>query len=192
MKNVAILAVLALELAVCSCGYYPPRNSITTTTTGNWEAQLLGGTGPTSQLNFVTSFNFTSFTGEGGQPLDITGFGFFNGGECFQIGEFAESEEGSATLNTSTAGQVTGTMTYVVTSVTNGNVLTLSTADAAHGGGVSGTSNGTTTTTGTLSNGVVWGTWTLKSPDPKSPCNIPQSAGNTFIMCQGTNTCTVP
>lgn len=190
MKKLAILAVLALDFALCGCAVTPPKDSITTTTSGNWEAQLIGGTGATSQLNFVTSFNFTSFTGEGSQPLSITGFGFFNSGPCFLLGEYQESEAGSADLNTSTTGQVTGTMIYTVTG-NNGNVLMLTTNNPAHPGGVSGTSSGTTTSTGTLSDGVVWGTWTLTSPDSSSPCNS-QNVGNTFIMCQGTNTCTIP
>jgi len=182
MKKLAILAMLALELAVCGCGANPPT-TVTTTTTGNWEAQLLGGTGPTAQLNFVTSFNVTSTTGGSPQPLNITGFGFFNAGDCFALGETAQTESGVATLNTNSAGQVTGTLNLVVTSTTSGSVLTLT-------GNVTGTSNGTITTTGTLSNGVVVGNWTLTSTAKNSNCTTPANA--TFVMCQGAATCTVP
>jgi hypothetical protein len=191
MKKFAILAMLALELGVLGCGSSTPPNTVTTTTSGNWEAQLIGGTGPSSQLNFVTSFAVTTYTGQSSQSLDITGFGFFNAGPCFAVsqGTNGQSESGNATLNTSSAGQVTGSLNYTVNSSINSNVLTLSTSP---NGGVSGTSNGTTNTTGTLSNGVVWGTWTLVSNDPSC---IPSGAGSvtgTFVMCQGTNSCTVP
>jgi hypothetical protein len=189
MKKFAILAALAQLLAICACGGGAPANTITTTTSGNWEAQLLEGTGPTSQMNFVTSFNVTNFTGETAQTLDITGFGFFNSGACFATGELAQTESGTATLNTSTAGQVTGSMTFIVNSSTNpGTTLTLTATPPS--GGVNGTSNGTTTTTGTLTDGVVWGQWSLTSPSG-STCSSGASSG-TFIMCQGTSTCSIP
>jgi len=185
MKKLAILAMLALEFAVCGCGANPPT-TVTTTTSGNWEAQLFGGTGPTAQLNFVTSFNVTDTTGITNEPLDITGFGFFNAGSCFTLGPTAVTESGTATLNTNSAGQVTGTLNLVVNSTTSGSVLTLN-------GNLTGTSNGTTTTTGTLSNGVVVGNWTLTPGASDQSCATPANANSaTFIMCQSAATCTVP
>lgn len=193
MKKFAILAMLALELAICGCGTTPPKNSVTTTTSGNWEAQLIGGTGPSSLLNFVTSFSVTTFTGQSNQSLDITGFGFFNSGPCFVLGDQQQTESGNAILNTASTGQVTGSLNYTINSTTNSNVLLLTTnPSSGPAGGVSGTSNGTTTTTGTLTNGVVWGSWTLTSTDPTC---IPPNGGKvsgTFVMCQSTNSCTVP
>jgi hypothetical protein len=186
MKKLAILPALALALLIGACGGAPP-NTITTTASGLWEAQLIGGTGPTTLMGFTTQFTVTNFTGEVSQQLDITSFGFFNAGACFAPGVDSQTETGVATLNTNTTGQVTGSMTYAVTSRTNpGTVLTLTTTP---NGGVSGTSNGTTTTTGTLTNGVVWGNWSLATND--STCATGVSSG-TFIMCQGTNTCTIP
>jgi hypothetical protein len=188
MKKFAMLVISALLLAICACGGGAPPNTITTTASGEWEAQLLGGTGPTSLMSFVTAFNVTNFTGETAQGLDITSFGFYNSGACFATGITAQSEAGSATLNTNTTGQVTGSLTYAVTSNTNpGTVLTLTAASP--NGGVSGTSNGTTTVNGTLTDGVVWGTWSLTTND--ATCATGTSSG-TFIMCQGTNTCTIP
>ncbi len=195
MKKLALLVMLALELAVSGCGSSTPRNTVTTTTKGNWEAQLVGNSGVAgqvaSQLNFVTALNFTSFTGQSNQPLDITGFSFFNAGPCFTLGLNTTSESGSATLNTASNGAVTGTMTFNVASRLNSStVLTLSTIPT---GGVSGTSNGTTTTTGTLTNGVVWGSWGLTTSDPNCvPTASQPTVGGTFIMCQNTNTCTIP
>lgn len=192
MKKLALL-VLALELAVCGCGNNTPTNTITTSAGGNWEAQLLGAQFPAGQLNFVTTFKVTSTIAGTAQPLDISGVSFFNSQGCFAGGLNSETATGSATLNTASGGTVSGSMTLTITSVGTpttqaGNVLTLDTTN----GGVSGNSNGTTSTTGTLTNGVVWGTWTLQSSD--QACNGGGSTAptGTFIMCQGKNSCTIP
>src|SRR3984893_1171363 len=179
MKKLAFLIVLALELAVCGCGSSTSAPTTTNTaTTGNWEARLTGGADQASLLNFVTSFSVTN-TG----PLNITGFSFINAGKCFANGVNGSTETGTATLITGSANQVTGTLDFTVKSVTPaGNTLSLT-------GNLTGTSNGTPTTTGTLSNGVVVGTWTLTGGAGDSTCAVPQ--GN-FVMCQGTNTCTIP
>jgi hypothetical protein len=183
MKKVAILMLLALEVAVGGCGTSPNTNPTTSTAaTGFWEAQLIGGTGEASKLNFVTQFNVTN-TG----PLSIKGFSFFNSGKCFANGVNGSTEAGTASLTTSTGtGQVTGALTYTVTSVLPaGNVLTLTT----YQNGLTGTSNGTTTTTGTLSNGVAVGTWTLTGGQGDPSCAVSQG---TFVMCQGSNSCIAP
>ncbi len=178
MKKLAILMLLALEIFVCSCGTNTaPSSTINTSTEGNWEAQMTGGIGDASLLNFVTTF--TVFNSG---PLDITGFSFFNAGSCFANGENSSNETGSITnLVTGSNSAVTGTLNFSVTSTTTGSVLTLT------NGQLTGTSNGTSTTNGTLSNGVVVGTWTL-APGPSAPAGC-AGTGN-FIMCQGTATCT--
>jgi hypothetical protein len=183
MKKVAIsLLIVALEIAVCACGN-PPKNITTTQANGNWEALLSGGRGNSAQLNFVTTFTVTPNEAGTAEPLDITGFGFFNDGACFatdQNGISTEQETGTVTIATNTGtGQVTGPFTFIVASLTPaGNTLTLT-------GNLTGTSNGTTTTTGTLSNGVVQGSWTLTG---STDC----TGGGSFLMCQNANTCTVP
>jgi hypothetical protein len=191
MKKLALLLVLAVELTVCGCGNPPIKTVVTTNTSGNWEAQLFSNNAPVSDLNFVTSFNITNTTNTtvSNEPLQITGFGFFNSGACFDTGLTAQTETGTATLNTNNAGQVTGSLTLIITSTTiPGNVLTLTTSP---NGALTGVSNGTTTTIGTLSKGVVVGTWTLKSSN--SSCNNSNPNGtNTFVMCQGAATCTPP
>lgn len=177
MKKLAILTLLALELAVCGCGSGTPSTTTSTTTSGNWEAQLTGGTVEASKLNFVTAFSVTN-----SGPLDITGFGFINAGKCFASGLNVENESGSAILNTSSTNTVTGTLSFTVQSATSGgNILILN-------GNLTGTSNGTTTTTGTLSNGVVSGTWSLSGGQGDPSC----TGGGSFLMCQGVATCTVP
>jgi len=179
MKKLAILFVLALEIAVCGCGGNTTSSTSTptTSTNGNWEAQLINGTGQASLLNFVVSFSVNN-TG----PLDITGFSFFNAGSCFQTGTDAETESGTATLSTTNAGTVSGPFTLTVTAAGTGTALALT-------GTISGTSNGTTTTTGTLSGGSVVGTWTLK-PGSGADSSCTEVTDGTFIMCQGATTCT--
>lgn len=181
MKKLALLFVLALELAVGGCGTSPNTSTTTfTSTNGLWEAVLLNGTGQASLLNFIVTFAVNT-TG----PLDITQFAFFNQGSCFNVGLNQTSESGTMTLNTANNGQVTGTFTLTIRSATNGTVLKL------FNGTVTGTSNGTTTTTGTLSNGMVTGNWSLTpgSSADKSCNSVPDSAGATFVMCQGNTTC---
>jgi len=189
MTKLALLLLLAVELAVCGCGNPPIKTVVTTNASGNWEAQLFSNNAPVSSLNFVTSFNITNTlnTTVANETLQITGFGFFNSGSCFDTGLSSQTTTGTATLNTNNAGQVTGSFTFVVTSLSiPGNVLTLTTSP---NGALTGVSNGTTTTIGTLSKGVVVGTWTLKSSN--SSCQN-TSPTNTFLMCQGAATCTPP
>lgn len=181
MKKVAILLVLAVEFAVLGCGNNVPSTVTNTSTTGNWEAQLINATGQASLLNFVVSFNVIN-----SGPLNITGFSFFNQGACFNLAANANRQAGNAQFSTNiSTGQVTGTLNLTVTSNTNGNVLTLK----SNPNGLTGTSNGTTTTLGSLSNGVVVGTWTL-TPDPKVTGCTTQTG--TFLMCQGVATCSPP
>src|ERR1700722_13024004 len=181
MNKLATLQLMvALEIGVCACGN-PPKIITTTQANGNWEALLTGGRGNAAQLSFVTTFPVTPNEAGTAEPLDITGFGFFNSGACFatdQNGISTEQETGTATISTNTGtGQVNGPFTFTVSSLTPaGNTLTLS-------GNLTGTSNGTTTTTGTLSNGVVQGSWTLAG---SSDC----TGGGSFLMCQNANTCT--
>lgn len=178
MKKVAFLLALALPLMVGGCGSNTIANPINNTqTNSNWEAQLIGGTGQASLLDFVTTFSLYN-TGS----LSITGFGFINSGKCFATGIRGTTQSGDATLVTNSTGQVTGTFNFKVVSVTPpGNTLTL-------GGNLTGTSNATTTTTGTLSNGVVVGTWSLTGGAGDASC----SGSGQFIMCQGANTCAAP
>src|ERR1017187_820192 len=92
MKKLAILMLLALELAVSGCGSSTSSTNVTnTSTSGNWEVQLTGGTAEASKLNFVTAFSVTD-----SGPLDITGFSFINAGACFANGLNASTETGSA------------------------------------------------------------------------------------------------
>jgi len=174
----ATFVLVALGIVLCACSNTPNTSTINNTTTnGNWEARLIGGTEQASLLNFVVTFSVTN-----NGPLDITGFGFINNQACFATGLNAENENGNAAFTTDNSGQVTGTLSLNVTSINPaGNSLSLN-------GTLTGTSNGTTTTTGTLSNGVVVGNWTLTGGAGDSSC----TGSGSFVMCQGNSTCTAP
>jgi hypothetical protein len=180
MKKFAILGLLALELAVGGCAN-PVNNEIHTITNATWEANLSGGLGQASLMNFTTTFQV-----EDAGPLDITAFSFFNGGACFGTNITDHTEAGAATLTVNSVNQVQGTLTYSITSRLNSNVLTLTSPS----GDLTGTSNGSPGVLGTLSNGVAIGTWTLASSDTNCIPNSP--ASGTFLMCQGATTCTPP
>ena len=181
MKKLASLLVLALELAVCGCGTTPPNPVITTSINGLWEARMFGGTGEASELGFTTTL-----IPEQSGPLNISTFAFFNQGTCFDNGLNEENVSGSADFTTNPGTDlVTGSLNLTVTSVNpSGNTLTLISPE----GGLTGMSNGTITTTGTLTDGVAVGTWTLSNSSNNAAC---QGTG-TFIMCQGTATCSAP
>jgi hypothetical protein len=187
MKTLAVLLVVALAVLLLSCAGNTRTTNITTTTNGQWETALSGGVGQTSLLDFVVQFSVTDTTGHANQSLDITSVAFYNDGGCFTTGLNEETYSGDATLTTASDGDVTGTLNLVIKSDATGAALTLT------GTGLTGTSSGTPTTTGTLSDGVVWGTWTLTPGSGPAECTTPANAGSaTFVMCQGKSTCTIP
>jgi hypothetical protein len=155
MKKLAILGLLALELAVSGCG----KSNTTTTTAaagGIWQATLTGGAGDAGALDFITSF-----TVNGDNSLSVASVVFLtnNPGACFVSGS---SGSGTLDITSGTNTTVTGTFNFTVTSGTpSGNTLTLSTGST---GAVTGTLNGSTLTGGSITGG-----WTLTggagSPD---------------------------
>lgn len=180
MKKLAILLAVALQIAACGCATNNTNQTSTIATTANggfWEAQLTGGTGQASLLNFNVAFSVNT-TG----PIDVTGFSFFNEGACFSTTANSETISGTTTLGTANNGTVTGPFDMTVKSTTNSNTLVLK-------GNLTGTSNGTTSTTGTLSNGVVIGTWALTSSDSSCIGSASSKSNGNFVMCQGAATC---
>jgi hypothetical protein len=187
MKKLAFLALLALSLAVYGCGSSTLNTTLTNTTaSGNWEAHVNGGLGSASQLNFLTNFTVTDNGSGANLSLDINNFSFINAGSCFPTGIDTSSPSGNTTFSTVTGtDQVVGTMTYIVRSnAPPGSFLTLT----SYANGFTGISTATQNQTGTLSNGVVVGQWTLTNSTKNTDCN----GTGTFIMCQGTATCTPP
>ncbi len=188
MKKLAFLALLALSLAVYGCGSRTLATSnINTASTSSWEASLLGGTGPASQLYFLTTFNVQTYN-DISVPLDIPsdGFSFLNASECFATGRDVLTVVGTAAFETiQGTDQVTGQLSMTVTSLTPpGNILTLTTPP----GGLTGISNGSIGTTGTLTNGVAVGNWKLAAGATTPDC----TGTGTFLMCQSAATCKAP
>jgi hypothetical protein len=193
MKKLAILILLALQLAVSGCGSSPKTTqAITTNSNSFWEATFTGSgaAGDTaSELTFTTQFAVSDLLGEQ-QPLDIISLNFINASSnsCFSVNRDTSNAGGQYQFNTSTStDQVTGTLGLTITSTTpSGNVLQLASATD----GFTGTSNGNINgTTGTLSDGVVVGTWTLTG---SAACGGTNGIQGTFLMCQGATTCSPP
>ena len=165
MKKLAVLALIALEILVCSCGTSTKTTTQPTTSAGGkWQAVMSGGVAQTGALDFVTAFT----VGSGGGALDITAFSFLTTGSCFST---TVTENGSATLVTDSSNAVTGTLNYSVSGADLGSTLTLT------GTTVTGTSNN-----GVLTGGVVTGTWSLSSS--ATGCITTGGTSGTFTMTQ--------
>jgi hypothetical protein len=187
MKKLAFLALLGLSLVVYGCGSSTLNTTLTNTTaSGNWESRVNGGLGAASQLNFVTNFTVTDNGSGSNLSLDITSFSFINAGSCFPNGIDTSSQKGYTTFSTITGtDQVIGTMTYIVGSgVPPASTLSL----ISYPNGFTGVSTATQNQTGTLSDGVVVGTWTLTNKANDASC----TGTGTFIMCQAAAACTAP
>ena len=138
MKEVAILLLVALMLNGCGSNSTP---ATTTTASGNWQAEMAGGSGPDSGFSFITTF-----TVGGDGSLSVSYFQFLNSnsGQCFPVS--GGTQTGTMVL-TSSGSVVSGTFSFVVQS--GNNTLTLT-------GVVTGTANGTTLTATSIT-----GTWAL-------------------------------
>jgi hypothetical protein len=162
MKEVAILLVLTLGLGGCS-------SLPTTVTTGTgtiWQSAMAGGIGGSADS---TGFSFiTQFTIASNGALTITNFELENSDTCFNTERV--SEAGTLKLGFNSAGTVTGTLAFVITSST-GDTVTLTSTE------VTGTYDSSNSI---LTGGTITGTWTL-APGSSSKC---ASASGTFIMTQ--------
>jgi hypothetical protein len=194
MKKLAILMLLALELAVSGCGSSPKSTqAITTNSNSFWEATFTGqgaAADTATELTFNTQFPVSDVLGAQ-EPLTITTLNFINASSnsCFSVDRDTSTAGGNYQFNTSTStDQVTGSLTLTVTATTPpGNVLTLNSYQPS---GFTGISNGNINgTTGTLSDGVVVGTWTLTG---SASCGGSTGITGTFLMCQGATTCSPP
>ncbi len=188
MKQLAFFILLIVAVLISGCGSNTIQPLPTTNTTGNWEAVLIGGTGPASQLNFIVNFNVFITNGQGTQTLNIQDFTFFNSNpdSCFPPPNSTNttgspvSVLGSMNLFTNTGTeQISGTMTMTIKSP-SGNVLTL-TANPPSGGVLGTNSNGN------MTKGAVSGTWTMTSSN--KACAVNNTPPATFIMCQNATSC---
>jgi hypothetical protein len=167
MKQVALLLVMVLMVSGCN-----NMRTLQSTTSGSWQAQMLGGVGQASGFSFITQFTVNSDS-----TLNISFFQFLtvntaNGiTPCFPInGGVVTGSIANYVVNTNDT--VTGTLTYTVAS--NGNTLTLV-------GNLTGTATVTGTppnTSTTLTSAVVTGNWSVTGG---TGCT---GAGGSFTMNQ--------
>lgn len=197
MKKMAFLSLLALvsiAAVISSCGSNQIQGLPTSSISGNWEAQLTGGTNQAAALNFIANFNLFVTNGSGVQGLNVSNVAFLNANPCFpqQLTENGSGAKGSVNLtNNLNTGQITGSIILTITSVT-GNVLNLSADPNASPptGELIAKSGGSN---GVVTNGGVNGMWWL-APG-KGPSSAGCSAGSAtsplpFIMCQNATKCT--
>lgn len=187
MKKLAFLALLAIAALISSCGSHTIQPIPTSTTSGNWQAQLVGGIPPATGLSFLINFYFSTQNGNGAGPITVNDpISFLNTNSCFQ-GVIAGASGTAQLVNNTNTGQITGNMTLTITGAgpSGQTVLTL-TANPPSGGVL-----GTASSSGTMSNGVVTGTWTMTNPGSSTNgCSTTStSAPPTFIMCQNAATC---
>ena len=105
---------------------------------------------------------------------------FFNQGACFSTSPTSNSAVGDASFTTNNSGPVYGTLNRLPRRPTATLALT---------GELTGRSYGTPTSTGSLSDGLLVGKWTLDPGTSAPNCN---ASSGTFVMCQGAATCTIP
>lgn len=188
-KVLAFMTLLAMAAVISSCGSNQIQGLPTSSISGNWEAQLTGGTNAAAALNFLVNFNLFVTNGSGSQGLNINQFSFINANSCFPgFSQVKGSVNLTNNLNTS---QITGAIILTITSNT-GNVLNLSADPGASPptGELIATSNGNN---GTVTNGGVNGSWwlTAGSRSSDSQCNAGSATSPLpFVMCQNATKCT--
>lgn len=196
MKKLAFVMLLAIAALISSCGSNTIQQIPTSSTSGNWEAQLVGGVPPASGLSFIVNFTFSTQNGNGSGPIDVNELTFINANACFPS---VAGAKGTATLSNNTnTGQITGSLVLTVTSGTvksssggTGSAQSVLTLTADPGGSPAGEIIGTSNN-GVLTNGAANGYWTLTNPQV-SACNAGGSSAvvqPSFLMCQNATTCT--
>jgi hypothetical protein len=163
MREVAILLLVALMLN--GCGSTTP--TVQSASGGIWQSAMLGGDGTASGFSFITQFTVAN-----SGAITVSHFQFLTqvDGGCFPVTN--EDPTGTLTASYNTADQVVPPFTFTFTVVSGGNTLTLT------GTSMTGLLN---TTTDTLSNGVITGTWTVTGG---TGCN---NISGTFTMTQTTS-----
>jgi hypothetical protein len=145
MKEVAILLLVALLLNGCGI-----NQAVRQAPGAIWQAQLIGGKGPSSGFSFNTQFTVND---DG--SLTIANFQFLNNGSCFLFdGEIPTGSFTDLSIIPSTLA-VTGNFSFMVQS--GGNTLTLT-------GPMTGTVSETGETgnnTFTFTSATITGNWTL-------------------------------
>jgi hypothetical protein len=195
MKKLAFLglvALVAIAVVISSCGSNQIQELPTSSISGNWEAQLTGGLGGASALNFLMTFNLFVTNGSPPQNVNVTAFSWINANPCFPNPPNVSAPTVKLTNNINTQ-QITGSIVWTV-GVAPGNVLHL-TADPNATPPTGELIATATSANGTVTNGAVNGMWWL-TPGTSFPPGLEacsagsESAPRSFIMCQGATSCT--
>lgn len=186
MKMLAFLCLLGLAAVVAGCGSNTIASVPNSTVNGNWEAELFEGAGPAAgpSLNFMANFNLSTTNGNGTEGVNVPYFAFLNSNSCFPTGAARITSNAQLTNSTNT-GQITGSITFSITSGT-GNVLMLSAVPPA--GEIIGTSSNNV-----MTNGAVNGQWWLTPGNGPSDSLCTAGSASSplpFIMCQNAAKCT--
>jgi hypothetical protein len=195
MKRLAflsLLALLAIAAVLSSCGSNQIQELPTSSISGNWEAQLTGGTQGAAALNFITNFNLFVTNGSPTQNVNVNDFSWINANPCFPNPPDGVTIAVQLTNNINTQ-QITGSIVLTI-GTAPGNVLTLSANpnEAPPTGELIATA---TSSNGVVTNGAVNGEWWL-TPGTSFPSGIKAcGAGSAtsplpFIMCQNATSCT--
>jgi len=157
--------LLLLTLGIAGCGSTP--TTVTTGTGELWQSAMSGGIGDSSGFSFITEFTVAS-----NGALTISNFQLVNTDSCF--GGADVSEDGTLKLTFNSAGTVTGTFSFTLTSAAGDKVTLTSTT-------ITGTYDDTNDV---LTDGSIIGTWTLL-PGSDSKC---VKASGPFTMTETTGT----
>lgn len=193
MKKLAFLslvALMAVAVVLSSCGSNQIQELPTSSISGNWEAQLTGGTGPASALNFLINFNLFVTNNSPTQNVNVNDFAWINSNPCFPSVPNVTPPAVQLTNNINTQ-KITGSIVFTIKSPT-GSILNLSANPNATPptGELIATA---TSSNGVVTNGGVNGMWWLT---PGTGPNDKQCSAGTetnplpFIMCQNATTCT--
>lgn len=189
MKKLAFLALLAIAAMLSSCGSNQIQELPTSSISGNWEAQLTGGTGMVSNLNFLINFNLFVTNNSPTQNVNVNDFSWLNSNSCFPPVPNVTPPAVQLTNNINNQ-TITGSIVFTIKSPT-GTILNLS-ADpnaAPPTGQLLATA---TSSNGVVTNGGVNGMWWLTpgtGPNDKSCSAGSESSPLPFIMCQNATTC---
>jgi predicted small lipoprotein YifL len=197
MKKLAflsLLALMAIAAALSSCGSNQILALPTSNISGNWEAQLTGGPGSVSGLNFLINFNLFVTNGSPTQNVNVNSFSWINSNSCFPPAPHVPTAQVNLTNNLNT-GQITGSIVFTITNPKNNNVLTLSADPNATPptGELIATTTSNNGVNGVVTNGGVNGSWwlTAGSGSANDPCNAGSATSPLpFIMCQNATKCT--
>ncbi len=188
----SLMALLAIAAVLASCGSNDIQELPTSSISGNWEAQLTGGTQGAAALNFITNFNLFVTNGSPNQNVNVNDFAWINANPCFSNPPGGVTITVQLTNNINTQ-QITGSIVLTIGKAP-GNVLTLS-ADPNATPPTGELLATATSSNGVVSNGGVNGMWWL-TPGTSFTSGVQactagsQSSPLPFIMCQNATSCT--